>query len=181
MLNQTVACYCNNLDYHGLPTINFEMLSLNYQYDLDAADYLFLPYIDYNRPISLCTLAIESAISLDHSHLPNLLIGQRFITKFPMMVEFDRASNTGKMSIGGGKQASKEDDYTQVFATLLIACLLVILLIYLSVVRERRITDEEWFEENKDKLYGDDSNISEEEKFKILIDFIKDDSNIITD
>ena len=47
------------MDYHGLPTINLYLKKFNYQYDLEAADYLFLPYIYYSRPMSLCTLAIN--------------------------------------------------------------------------------------------------------------------------
>ena len=52
------TCFCNNDDYHSLPTINLELIDYDIQYDLDAKDYLLLPYINYTRPVSLCVFAV---------------------------------------------------------------------------------------------------------------------------
>ena len=52
------TCFCNNDDYHSLPTINLELIDYDIQYDLEAKDYLLLPYINYTRPVSLCVFAV---------------------------------------------------------------------------------------------------------------------------
>ena len=89
-----------------------------------------------------------------------------------MMVWFDRENNTGKMAIGGGQVASKTKDYINVGLTLIIAIGLILILIVLSVMRSRRIADEEWLDKNKSELYGN-SNYNEDENFGILIEYMK--------
>ena len=91
-----------------------------------------------------------------------------------MMVWFDRENNTGKMAIGGGNVTSKREDYIDVGLTLIIAVLLVTILIGLSVIRSRRIADEEWLTEQKKKgpLFKD-SKYNDEETFRILTDYMR--------
>ena len=43
-----------------MPTINFELIEHNVQYDMDPQDYMLMPYINYNDPImSQCIFAID--------------------------------------------------------------------------------------------------------------------------
>ena len=44
---RTRACYCNNGDYHAMPSLNFEIRDKHMQFDLDASDYMYLPYLNY--------------------------------------------------------------------------------------------------------------------------------------
>lgn len=55
----TYSCYCNNGDYHAMPTINFEVTTESYQFDFDPSAYMFLPYINYTQPMSLCILGLS--------------------------------------------------------------------------------------------------------------------------
>ena len=61
-LEQVHTCYCNNDDFHSLPTINFELDAKDsIQYDLNPENYLFLPYINYTTPVNtLCIFAMAS-------------------------------------------------------------------------------------------------------------------------
>ena len=58
-LSSVYTCFCNNGDYHSLPQINFEIKDQDFQFDLEASEYLTLPYINYTRPISLCLLGLD--------------------------------------------------------------------------------------------------------------------------
>ena len=102
-LDPVYSCFCNNDDYHSLPTVNFELVAYDIQYDLDAADYLLLPYINYTRPISLCVFAIarQEQITLEGSDTPVITLGQRFLSKFPLMAVYNREKLGCVMSIGG--------------------------------------------------------------------------------
>jgi len=57
-MQDTYSCYCNNGDYHTMPQINLEITGKNFQYDIDPANYMFLPYLNYTVPMSLCILGI---------------------------------------------------------------------------------------------------------------------------
>ena len=43
-----------------MPMINFEISGQNFQYDMGPANYMFLPYLNYTVPLSLCILGLES-------------------------------------------------------------------------------------------------------------------------
>ena len=58
-LSPTYSCYCNNGDYHTMPNINIEINGKEFQYDMGPANYMFLPYLNYTVPMSLCILGIE--------------------------------------------------------------------------------------------------------------------------
>ena len=55
---RSFSCYCNNGDYHTMPTINMEVRNKGFQYDMGPSDYMFLPYINYTQPMSLCMLSV---------------------------------------------------------------------------------------------------------------------------
>ena len=46
-LTDTYSCYCNNGDYHTMPTLNFEIRDKDFQYDIDPSAYMYLPYLNY--------------------------------------------------------------------------------------------------------------------------------------
>ena len=52
------SCYCNNGNYHNLPSLSYSLLDYNIHFDLDNKDYLLMPYINYTTPISLCLFAL---------------------------------------------------------------------------------------------------------------------------
>lgn len=58
-MDSTYSCYCNNGDYHTMPQINLELSGKNLQFDMDPANYMFLPYLNYTVPMSLCLLGIQ--------------------------------------------------------------------------------------------------------------------------
>ena len=78
-LKEVYSCYCNNADYHSLPVINVEVKDYNFQFDLQPANYLLLPYINYTRPLSLCVYGVDyfddTLSTNDQVHL--LEFGQR--------------------------------------------------------------------------------------------------------
>ena len=57
-LKDTYSCYCNNGDYHTMPSLNFEIRDKDFQYDMDPSGYMFLPYLNYTQPMSLCVLGL---------------------------------------------------------------------------------------------------------------------------
>ena len=155
-LDPVYSCYCNNDDYHSLPTVNFELVEYNVQYDLDAADYLLLPYINYTRPLSLCVFAVARQEQItQQGDAPVITLGQRFLAKFPLMAVYDRANSTGIMAIGGGTGGSGGDEFElQIVLSVVIITVLFLLLVYLIYLRRNRIKAEEWLEVHKDVLFG---------------------------
>ena len=60
-LSKTYSCYCNNGDYHSMPDINLEITQMDFQFDMGPQNYMFLPYLNYTVPMSLCILGLEKA------------------------------------------------------------------------------------------------------------------------
>lgn len=58
-MSKVYSCYCNNGDYHQMPDLNFEVIDRKFQYDMAASQYMFLPYINYTQPMSLCLLGLS--------------------------------------------------------------------------------------------------------------------------
>lgn len=59
-LDTVYSCFCNNGDYHQMPTINFELFNRKVQFDMDPGDYFLMPYIDYDEPVmSKCIFGID--------------------------------------------------------------------------------------------------------------------------
>ena len=59
-LDTVYSCFCNNGDYHQMPTINFELNKRKVQYDMDPPDYMLMPYINYTDPVmSQCIFGID--------------------------------------------------------------------------------------------------------------------------
>ena len=100
-LQKVYACYCNNGDYHQMPSIAFELDKQHIQFDMDPADYMLMPYIDYDEPVmSKCILGIDGYKENQIPDSPVLTFGQRFLAKFSMMVVYNRAAGTVKVAIG---------------------------------------------------------------------------------
>ena len=56
--DHTYQCYCNNGDYNDMPPINLWLEDAGIQYNLEAENYMFLPYLNYTVPTSLCLLGL---------------------------------------------------------------------------------------------------------------------------
>ena len=104
----TYSCYCNNGDYHTMPQINFEMTEGHFQFDMDPSAYMFLPYINYTQPMSLCLLSIQESPDVLEDGNEYISLGQRALDTFPFYAVYDREKNTVAMELGnasllGGK------------------------------------------------------------------------------
>lgn len=103
------SCYCNNGNYHNLPSLSYSLLDYGIHFDLDNKDYLLLPYLNYTIPISQCLFGLNPQPATQHSERKTTL-GQRFLAKFSLMVIFDRDSGTGKMAVGGAHNGYTSTD-----------------------------------------------------------------------
>ena len=59
-----------------MPTINVELGSAGYQYDVGPDNYMNLPYLNYTQPMSLCILGVDKVKTLLHG-AQYLSFGQR--------------------------------------------------------------------------------------------------------
>ena len=151
---EVYTCFCNNDDYHSLPTINLELIDYDIQYDLSAKDYLLLPYINYTRPVSLCVFAVTQQTGQGYEKL-GITLGQRFLSKFPIMVSYDRQNLNGIMIVGGSDPNGSGANFKlQIILSIVIITVLFLLLVYLIFLRRNRIKAEEWLETHKDLLFG---------------------------
>ena len=87
-----------------MPQINFELSHKNLQYDMDPADYMFLPYLNYTVPMSLCLLGLSKTTSKIGDGLDYVALGQRAMAKFPFFNIYNRADNTSTVELGGATQ-----------------------------------------------------------------------------
>ena len=102
--NNTYSCYCNNGDYHTMPPINFEMTGRHFQYDMDPSAYMFLPYLNYTQPMSLCLLSIQKSPDRLLDGNEYISLGQRAMATFPFYAIFDRENNTITMELGNAQE-----------------------------------------------------------------------------
>ncbi len=81
---------------------------------MNASDYLLLPYINYTRPLSLCVFAIAGMPEKtkdSEDNKPVITLGQRFLSKFPLMVVYDRDNQSGVMSLGGSDYNDDKNEF----------------------------------------------------------------------
>ena len=89
-LDPAYSCYCNNGEYNDLPIINLEIASEEIQFNLEDENYLFLPYLNYTVPTSLCILGLESAPTQKLANgYEYVSLGQRALDEFPFYAVFD--------------------------------------------------------------------------------------------
>ena len=83
------SCYCNNGNYHNLPSLSYSLLDYDIHFDLENKDYLLLPYLNYTTPISLCLFALgQQPVETRDNRVT--ILGPRFLAKFSLMVIYDR-------------------------------------------------------------------------------------------
>lgn len=165
-LASTYACYCNNGDYHTMPQINLELSANDFQYDLDPATYMYLPYLNYTVPMSLCILGLEAA---KDNRVPSgkeyVSLGQRAMATFPFFAIYDRATNTVTLELGNAVHMGGSGTFgMQIAISICIVILLFIMLVYLIVLRRARILAEEWLEQHKSMLFSHATNLKTEEE-----------------
>ena len=171
-LSNTYSCFCNNGDYHTMPEINLQVTEKNFQYDMQPQDYMFLPYLNYTVPMSLCVLGIDQAPS---DGLPNNLqyvsLGQRAMATFPVYAVFDRDANTAVIELGNASSIGGKGTLgVQIAISVAIVIVLFVMLVYLIYLRRNRIKAEEWLEQNKATLFSHAANLkSEEEILEALV------------
>ena len=97
----TWSCYCNNGDYHTMPAINFSLRDKDFQYDLDASQYMYLPYLNYTQPMTLCVLGVQATARPSLDGTTYVALGQRALATFPFYIVFDRETKTAQIELGG--------------------------------------------------------------------------------
>ena len=84
-----------------MPDINFEITNSDFQFDMEPEDYMFLPYINYTVPLSLCILGVDKVPS---QTLPNgdqyASLGQRALSSFPFYAVYDDATGSVELALG---------------------------------------------------------------------------------
>lgn len=165
-MSTTYSCYCNNGDYHTMPDINLEITKQNYQFDMGPAEYMFLPYLNYTVPMSLCILGVDSAYpvtSIDGSDYASF--GQRALSTFPFYAVYDMDDLSVQLAIGGS--TTNEGNGTlgvQIAISIAIVVVLFVMLVYLIYLRRNRIKAEEWLEQHKNTLFSHAANLKTEEE-----------------
>ena len=166
-LTELRSCYCNNGDYHTMPTINIEIKQQYYQYDLGPSNYMFLPYLtNTSVPMSRCILGIDKT----EQALPNgdndyVSLGQRAMSQLPYYVVYDRNLNTATLELGGQtSKGSSSNLGAQITISVCIVLALFAMLVYLIYLRRARIQAEEWLELHKNTLFSSTANLKTEEE-----------------
>ena len=153
-LPSTNACYCNNGDYHTMPSLNLEFREKNFQYDLNPSDYMFLPYLNYTQPMSLCVLGVAPTTMTSLAGTEYVSLGQRALATFPFYTIFDRVANTATVELGGAVEISKSGtNGSALVIAIAIVVMICVMLVYLIALRAMRIKAEEWLEANKHILF----------------------------
>ena len=153
-LKDTYSCYCNNGDYHTMPTFNFEIRDKDFQYDLDPSAYMYLPYLNYTQPMSLCVLGVQETAADTLAGIEYISLGQRALATFPFYSVYDRETNTAEIELGGAVALGTSGKNGPAAVVAIAVCaIIVIMLIYLIALRYIRIKAEEWYRDNKHVLF----------------------------
>lgn len=159
-LKSTYACYCNNGDYHTMPAMNFEIRGKDFQYDLDPSGYMFLPYLNYTQPMSLCVLGVQPTEMTSLKGTEYVALGQRQLATFPFYTVFDRETNTAMIELGGAVARGMDgSNGTAKVIAIGIVVVLAVMLVYLIALRAMRIKAEEWLKANKHVLFSHAANL----------------------
>lgn len=153
-LTDTYSCYCNNGDYHTMPSLNFEIRGKDFQYDLDPSGYMYLPYLNYTQPMSLCVLGIDKTLTSTLAGTEYVSLGQRQLATYPFYSVYDREANTATIELGGAVAIGKGGtNGPAAVVAIVIVVIIVVMLIYLIALRYTRIRAEEWLMANKHVLF----------------------------
>ena len=153
-LQDTYSCYCNNGDYHTMPSLNFEIRGKDFQYDLDPSGYMYLPYLNYTQPMSLCVLGVGKTTTNTLAGVEYVSLGQRQLATYPFYTVFDRETNTAMIELGGAVPLGKGDQNgVAAVVAIGVVVIIVVMLIYLIALRYSRIRAEQWYKANKHILF----------------------------
>ena len=163
-MSKVYSCYCNNGDYHQMPDLNFEVIDRKFQYDMAASQYMFLPYINYTQPMSLCLLGLSELTEyVGDSEI--VAFGQRALSSFPFQAHFDVEGGKVSMAMAGSVDVNSSSSLGfQIAVSITIVVVLFVMLVYLIYLRRNRIKAEEWLEENKHILFSGAKNLKTEEE-----------------
>ena len=169
-MTNTYSCYCNNGDYHMMPQISMELSNKNFQYDLDAPDYMFLPYLNYTQPMSLCILNIDKAPGTMPDGAEYFSLGQRAMSKFPFYIVYDRQTNSAMIELGKATELNGPSKVGIEIAIAIVCCgILAVMLTYLIYLRKLRLDAEEWLDNNRKTLFTHAKNLkSDDDILEIL-------------
>lgn len=150
---------------------------------MEPADYMFLPYLNYTVPMSLCILGIDEAnpaLNTDGTQYASL--GQRALANFPFYAVYDMEKLSVELAVGGSTTNDGNGTLgVQIAISIAIVVVLFVMLVYLIYLRRNRIKAEEWLEQHKNTLFSHAANLKTEEeilealvKSKELQDLLQD-------
>jgi len=103
---------------------------------------MFLPYLNYTQPMSLCILGLDYS-PYDIDGIEFISLGQRALAKFPFYSIFDRAANTATVELGGAViMKAYESKGWAILVTSAVCIGLLVLLVYLISLRFMRLKAE---------------------------------------
>ena len=117
---------------------------------------MFLPYLNYTQPMSLCILGLENQWDdARNSDLELITLGQRALAFNPFYAVYDRENETVQVELGGAVLRTQEaaNGYPKSIA-IAIVVFLVIMIIYLIQLRYARLQAEDWLEKNRKILFS---------------------------
>jgi len=133
---------------------------------MGPANYMFLPYLNYTQPMSLCILGLGETAHQGLEGTNYVALGQRALALLPFYSIYDRVANTAKIELGGAVEngtGCQEDFYPMIIAIVIIAALLI-MICYLIALRCSRIKAEEWLEKNRHILFNHANKLKTEEE-----------------
>ena len=126
---------------------------------------MFLPYLNYTQPMSLCVLGLGETLHAQLSGVNYVNLGQRALAQFPFFAIYDRATNTAKLELGGAvEQYNNGVAFSAVVVALAIVVVLLIMIVYLIVLRSLRLKAEEWLDRNRHVLFNHANKLKTEEE-----------------
>ena len=133
---------------------------------MGPSDYMFLPYLNYTQPMSLCILGLQDTTETKLDGENYIGLGQRALAKFSFYTVFDREANTATMKLGGAvaQGNSGSGSFAPVVVALAIVAALLILIVYLIVLRSMRLKAEKWLEKNKHILFSHAHKLKSDEE-----------------
>jgi hypothetical protein len=154
-MDETHACYCNNGDYHAMPTINLELSNHNFQFDLGPDAYMFSPYLNYTQPMSLCVLGVKATPNAMSDGTEYVSLGQRAMAFLPFYTVYDREKKSAAVELGNATYLEDpEKKGTAVAVAIVICAILAVVFVYLCYLRYAREQAEAWLEANRADLFS---------------------------
>ena len=124
---------------------------------------MFLPYLNYTVPTSLCVLGLDpvETTAFDSDYVA---LGQRALDEFPFYAIYDRTTGSASIQIGNASEEGGTTFSLQFFYSFAVVAVIYAMLVYLILLRRSKIKAEEWLETHKNTLFNHGSHFKTEEE-----------------